>query len=81
MGRILHLSDEEYECVKETEPTICKFARQLLEYGEAKEGYWTTEKFMKQLRGREDCSSQISQRGWLETSLDFQPQQLSCSHA
>ena len=46
----LHLSDEEYEHAKQTDPSIRKYARQLLEYGEAREGYWTSEKFMKQLR-------------------------------
>ena len=42
--------DKEYAGVKEQDPTIRKCARQLLEYGEAREGYWTSEKFMGQLK-------------------------------
>ena len=45
----LQLTDEEYECAKEKDPTIHKHACQLLEYGKAREGYWTKEKFMSQL--------------------------------
>ena len=39
----LHLTDEEYARAKEKDPTIRRYARQLLEYGEAREGYWTSE--------------------------------------
>ena len=46
----LQLSDEEYSRAKEKDPTIRKHARQLLEYGESKEGYWTSEKFLIQLK-------------------------------
>ena len=46
----LQLTDEEYACVKEQDPTIRKCAHQLIEYGEAREGYWTSENFMAQLR-------------------------------
>ena len=35
---------------KKKDPLIRKRARQFLEYGEAKEGYWTSDKFMVQLR-------------------------------
>jgi len=31
-------------------PSIKKYARQQLEYGEAKEGYWTSKKFMGQIK-------------------------------
>ena len=46
----LQLTDEEYARVKANNPTIRKHARQLFEYGEAREGYWTSEKFMSQLK-------------------------------
>ena len=46
----LALMDEEYKRAKQSDPTIKKHARQWLEYGEAKEGYWTSEKFMKQIK-------------------------------
>ena len=46
----LALTDDEYEQAKQRDPTIKKHARQWLEYGEAKEGYWTSDKFMKQIR-------------------------------
>ena len=46
----LQLTDKEYACVKEQDPTIRKCACQLLEYGEARERYWTSEKFMAQLK-------------------------------
>ena len=38
----LKLTDEEYQPAKEKDPTIRKHARQLFEYGEAREGYWTS---------------------------------------
>ena len=46
----LQLSDEEYSRAKEKDPTIRKHAHHLLEYGESKEGYWTSEKFLVQLK-------------------------------
>ena len=46
----LELTQEEYEQAKQKDPSIRKHARQLLEYGEAREGYWTTEKFMGQIK-------------------------------
>ena len=49
----LHLSDEEYERAKQTDPLIWKYAHLLLEYGEVLERYWTAEKFMEQLREAE----------------------------
>lgn len=39
----------EYEAAKVSDPTIRLQARQFLEYGESREGYWTSEKFMKQI--------------------------------
>ena len=46
----LALTSEEYETAKLTDTTIRMQAREFLEYGEAREGYWTAEKFMKQLK-------------------------------
>ena len=41
---------EEYDEARKHDPTITRYARQLLGYGEGKDGYWTAEKMMKQLR-------------------------------
>ena len=46
----LALTEEEYEKAKQSDPSIRKHARQLLEYGEAREGYWTAERFMCQIK-------------------------------
>ena len=46
----LHLSHEEYERSKQAFPRLKKYARSYLEYGENKEGYWTSEKFMAQIK-------------------------------
>ena len=46
----LALTEQEYERVKQDNPSAKMYARQLFEYGEAKEGYWTSEKFMKQIK-------------------------------
>ena len=45
----LELTQEEYEEAKRTNPSIRKHARETLDYGEAKEGYWTSERFMTQI--------------------------------
>ena len=45
----LALTDEEYQNASKDDPTIGRQARQLLAYGENREGYWTCEKFMQQL--------------------------------
>ncbi len=45
----LALTMEEYERAKLTDPTIRLQAREFLKYGESKEGYWTSDKFMKQM--------------------------------
>ena len=39
----LHLTDEEHVRAKERDPTIRKYTRQLFEYGEGRDGYWTSE--------------------------------------
>lgn len=45
----LTLTLEEYKRAKVIHPTIRLQAREFLEYGESKEGYWTSNKFMKQI--------------------------------
>ena len=46
----LSLTDEEFDKASQTNPDIVKQARCLLLYGESKEGYWTNEKFMEQMK-------------------------------
>ena len=46
----LALTDEEYENAVKEDPTVRQQARQLLAYGENREGYWTCEKFIQQLQ-------------------------------
>ena len=46
----LALNDEEYERAKSVNGDIRKYAREFLEYGESKEGYWTRDKFIKQMK-------------------------------
>ena len=45
----LALTDEEFSRARVTHPGIRQQARQFLEYGESREGYWTSEKFMRQI--------------------------------
>ena len=45
----LALTDEEYQAAKVTNPNIRPYARECLEYGESKEGYWTRDKFIAQM--------------------------------
>ena len=45
----LALTSEEFATASATNPALWKEARCLLEYGESREGYWTSEKFMLQL--------------------------------
>jgi len=40
---------EEYQKAKEKDPNARMQAQTLLEYGEAGEGYWTSDKFMDQM--------------------------------
>ena len=49
-GGYLRLTDEELEQAKEDYPSIVPVARRLLEYGADKEGYWTGERFMEQMK-------------------------------
>ena len=46
----LALTQEEYDRAKIEDPKAKMYARQLLEYGESKEGYWTSDKFMLQIK-------------------------------
>lgn len=45
----LGLTMDEYTEAKKTDPNAKMQARSLLEYGEAREGYWTSDKFMEQM--------------------------------
>lgn len=45
----LAFNDEEYERAKAIDPNFKKYAREFLEYGESKEGYWTRDKFVAQM--------------------------------
>ena len=44
------LMKEEYDEVKQSNPRLCKHAHETLEYGDWKEGYWTSERLMTQIR-------------------------------
>ncbi len=46
----LALNDAEYEIAKTNNPACRKYAREFLEYGENKEGYWIMVKFLAQLK-------------------------------
>lgn len=46
----LALTNEEFICSRRTNPSIKQAARLLLEYGESKEGYFTSNKFMDQMK-------------------------------
>ena len=47
----LCLTQEEYVRAREVDSsTVCMEARCLFEYGEAKEGYWTSDKFVQQMK-------------------------------
>ena len=46
----LAFSETEYEVAKRKHPNIRKYVREFLEYGESKEGYWTRDKFVAQMK-------------------------------
>ena len=46
----LRLTQEEYDQAKQSNPNIWIEARAYLEYGENREGYWNSEKFMNQIK-------------------------------
>lgn len=56
-GGYLWLSPEEFELAKQDYPSITPAARRLLEYGGDKEGYWTSECFMEQVKNAADIAS------------------------
>ena len=45
----LALTDQEFDAAKVNHPNLEKCALSVIEYGESREGYWTSEKFMKQM--------------------------------
>jgi hypothetical protein len=45
----LALSDDEHEAAKASKPHIRKYAREFLDYGERREGYWTRDRFIVQM--------------------------------
>ena len=47
-GYLRH-TDEEYERSKGKDPNIRKAAREFLEYGESRDGFWNSDKFMKHM--------------------------------
>ena len=51
LGGYLALSSTEFETAKLLNPSLSNlYARAFLEYGESKEGYWTRDKFMAQMK-------------------------------
>lgn len=46
----LCLTKSEHDIAKQADPDIPMAARTLLEYGEARDGYWTGAKFMNQMK-------------------------------
>ena len=46
----LSLTDEEYKRAKQANPQAKKYARRFLEYEENREGYWTRDKFIDQMK-------------------------------
>ena len=46
----LAFSDEEYEIAKTKHPNIRKYAWEFLEFGENREGYWTRDRFVAQMK-------------------------------
>ena len=46
----LALTKEQYDAVKSNIPSVRMYARQHLEYGKSRGGYWTSDKFTNQIR-------------------------------
>ena len=53
----LRLTDEQFAVAKVDNPTIAQTARVTFLYGSEREGYWTGEKFMKQMATACDIAS------------------------
>ena len=51
----LQLREEEYRDELKTKPNAKMVARKILQYGEAKEGYWTSDRFMHQIEKAYTC--------------------------
>ena len=52
-------------------------ARKLLEYGESREGYWTSEKFMKQMEyAVEVAEAKYPKEQGLSSILEYQSEEL-----
>ena len=71
----LCLTDEEYDRAKQSDPNVQKAARELLEYGESRDGYWNSDKFMKQVKKAVSIAeakfSKVSQRSRVSTVLSL----------
>lgn len=52
----LALTDTELEEARKRNPAVKKYARSFLEYGERREGYWTRDKFVEQLKSAVDIA-------------------------
>ena len=46
----LKLTDEEFTVGRTSFPNLRQYGRESIEYGENKDGYWTSERFMEQIR-------------------------------
>ena len=53
----LRLTEEEYALAKVTHPNIHQVARTILRYGENRDGYWNSEKFILQFRSSVEIAS------------------------
>ena len=73
----LSLTDEEYKRAKQANPRAKKYARRFLEYGENREGYWTRDKFIDQMKSAVEMAElkYPKEEGW---RLGVRPQQLPC---
>ena len=52
----LALTDEQFKEAKKSNPSMKKYAHEFLEYGENREGYWTRDKFVKQMERAVDIA-------------------------
>ena len=50
------LIDEQFKEAKKSNPSIKKYACEFLEYWENREGYWTCDKFVKQMERAVDIA-------------------------
>ena len=59
----LALTDKEFAKAQKSNPTLEQKVRQLLEYGESRDGYWTSSKFMKQIE-KAVAIAEVKGDGW-----------------